>query len=137
MPREGWPAELASRAGVLAVFVGGCGKSKPGWRFQSRTDAHAHRRLGVICFRNESMMRDREVVLHELAHLIDPRGGHTESFRRTLKGLGGTPPPKRRKHEWGERDEQHGVTGGERCAKCGLWRTGRFPHFRYLSNLGT
>ena len=75
---------------MRGVFVGGCVSRGDGSSFRAK--AHAHVRgqwCGWICIRRPDRLRDRQLMLHELAHIISGQG-HTDLWRRTLIALGGT-----------------------------------------------
>jgi hypothetical protein len=89
LPKDHWPIEL-QRPEVKGVFVGGCVARGDGSRFRAK--AHAHSRgehAGWICFLSAKRLECRELILHELAHILTGEG-HTDKWRRELLRLGGT-----------------------------------------------
>lgn len=89
LPREHYPRELQHDS-VAGVFVGGCVSRGDGSRFRAK--AHAHiwgQYCGWICVLSEKRLDCRELILHELAHVIS-RQGHTDKWRRVLLSIGGT-----------------------------------------------
>ena len=93
VPESEWPSELR-HAAVRGVFVGGCVSRGDGSRF--RRKAHAHiddgPHQGWICLLSARRLTARELLLHELAHLV-VRAGHTDEWRAALLALGGTLDP--------------------------------------------
>lgn len=89
LPRRQWP-QLLRHPKVQGVFVGGCVDRGIGYRF--RHMAHAHivgPYLGWICFRSGRHVDRRELLLHELAHVVTQEG-HTRTWREYLLAIGGT-----------------------------------------------
>lgn len=66
--------------------------------FKSDEDAHAHttgcNQTGWICAR--SLTAFRELLIHEIAHLASDQG-HTDSWRKSVRKLGGRVPAAYRK----------------------------------------
>lgn len=88
VPPEGIP-EVLRRPEVAGVFIGGCVARGLGSSF--RAQAHAHtsgEHLGWICIRGWRRLYQRQLLLHELAHVIT-RQGHTDRWRNCLRELGG------------------------------------------------
>lgn len=86
-----WPPELEQGKGVLlGLFVGGCVERGIGSRF--RRQAHAHTQglwKDWICILSAKRLTDRQLLLHELAHIFTGEG-HTNTWRRCLLAFGGT-----------------------------------------------
>ena len=89
---EEWPEELRMHFNdVRGLYVGGCVARGPGSRFRAKAHAHTGgEHQGWLCFLSERRLRDRLLVLHELAHLKAGAVGHTDSWRRVLIEIGGT-----------------------------------------------
>jgi len=99
---EEYPACLMGHNELRCIFVGGCIKGNDA-RFSRKTTnrpialAHCHRsgkHVGTICVPYRSRLRSRELMLHELAHIICAangiRKGHHKHWRRIVRELGGT-----------------------------------------------
>jgi|ERR1700722_3631092 len=93
-----WPACLKDRSEVSGVYVGGCiiGHDARFWRTEDNKHvalAHSHikgKHTGWICVPYKTRLRSKELMLHELAHLIVGRKGHGKMWRKTVKEVGGT-----------------------------------------------
>lgn len=86
-----WPDELLAHKEMLkGVFIGGCIDRGIGSSF--RALAHAHKptstHAGWICLRASRRLYNKDLVLHELAHILQP-GGHTDKWRNKLIEIGG------------------------------------------------
>ena len=85
------PRELQHPA-VKGVFVGGCVERGDGSRFRAKAHAHDSKTdpyCGWLCFLSAKRLSCRELLLHELAHLI-AKAGHVDKWRKVLLDLGGT-----------------------------------------------
>lgn len=90
IPRSQWPPELLRSMAVKGVFVGGCVTRGVGSSFRAKAHAHCHgSHAGWLCFRRADRLRCRELVIHELAHLV-AGAGHTDAWRAAVIKLGGT-----------------------------------------------
>jgi hypothetical protein len=83
--------------GVKGVFVGGCvakGTLTPlGVVIKGDVEAHAHnwrqdQYFGWVCFQAPDLLDDRNLRLHELAHINTPNQGHTAAWRAEMQRLG-------------------------------------------------
>lgn len=91
LPRNDWP-EWLQHGAVRGIYVGGC--VSPIHTLRDRESAHTHIDMGDqhkrwICFKSTVELRDREIGLHELAHVLTGER-HTKRFRDMLVQLGGT-----------------------------------------------
>lgn len=87
--KKDWPIELRHPE-VRGVFVGGCVDRGVGSKFRAKAHAHTGgKNLGWICFRSARWLHVRELLLHELAHIV-VREGHTRRWRAFLLQIGGT-----------------------------------------------
>lgn len=87
--KSDWPTDC-HRPECKGIFVEGCVERGDGSRFRAK--AHAHWLgpfAGWLCFLSARRLEQRELVLHELAHLISP-GGHHDKWRATVLKIGGT-----------------------------------------------
>lgn len=78
---------------VKGIFANGCVQRGEGSRFRAK--AHAHTKgeyKGWICFLSEKRLSSRELLLHEIAHIITNQG-HTDKWRSKLLEIGGTLDP--------------------------------------------
>lgn len=92
LPRDQWPTILQQYPECEGVYVEGCVTRGKGSSF--RASAHAHtegRYADYLCFRGQNLHKPM-LVLHELAHLLQP-GGHTDKWRAKLLEIGGTLDP--------------------------------------------
>jgi hypothetical protein len=88
-----WPECLHGHPKVKGLFIGGCVARGVGSSFRAK--AHAHytgRYFGWICVRRADRVDDRELMLHELAHILTEQG-HTPAWRTRVLELGGTLDP--------------------------------------------
>ncbi len=79
----------------VTLYVGGCGESGRWFRRQ----AHAHNSkkddmYGSVCFLSARRLYNLDgspsnTLKHELAHILSPNRGHSESWAATLRALGG------------------------------------------------
>jgi hypothetical protein len=93
LPRSKYPDVFRRSHALKGVFVGGCVARGDGSRFRAK--AHAHIRgahVGWICFLSAKRLTCRELLIHELAHLIAGHG-HTDHWRSIVLKLGGTLEP--------------------------------------------
>lgn len=92
-----WPACLRGQSKVKGVYVGGCiiGHDKRFYRTEDNQRvalAHAHtkgKHKGFICIPYKSRLRDKRLMLHELAHIM-AGGGHSFKWKHILLSLGGS-----------------------------------------------
>jgi len=90
VPRREWPQELLRSHAIKGVFVGGCVCRGTGSSFRAKAHAHTHAPFkGWLCFRRADRLQCRELVIHELAHLVTGEG-HTDNWRACVVRLGGT-----------------------------------------------
>lgn len=93
LPRDKWPEELLRSFAVKGVYVGGCVCRGVGSSFRAKAHAHFNGAYaGWLCFRRADRLECRELVIHELAHLVCGQG-HTDLWRDTVLRLGGTLDP--------------------------------------------
>lgn len=89
-----WPEDFKKHPlAVKGVFVGGCVKRGDGSRFRAKAHSHDSNSFldfgGWICFLSAKRLTARELVLHELAHILAP-GGHNDKWRAKVLEIGGT-----------------------------------------------
>lgn len=83
------PQELR-RSEVSGVFAGGCVVGGEGSRFRAKAHTHTEGKFnGWVCFLSPKRLACRELVLHELAHVLTTEG-HTDNWRKKLIEIGGT-----------------------------------------------
>lgn len=85
-----WPDCLLGHPKLKGIFTGGCVSRGVGSSFRAK--AHAHwggEWAGWICVRKPERLSDRELMLHELAHILTEKG-HVAEWRERLVALGGT-----------------------------------------------
>jgi hypothetical protein len=74
LDRSDYPKELRHDV-VVGVFVGGCVKRGEGSRFRSKAHTHIKGEFkGWMCVLSAKRLSARELLLHELAHLISGSG---------------------------------------------------------------
>ncbi len=75
---------------LKGIFVGGCIERGDGSSFRAKAHAHTaegqHR--GWICIRSEKRLKQKSLLIHELAHIITG-DGHSDKWRIKVKELGG------------------------------------------------
>lgn len=76
---------ILSDYGVKA-FIGGCHKRGVGSKFRAK--AHAHKDEKIICFRSGLWLHRRELLIHELAHVLTSHS-HDDRWRAKVLELGG------------------------------------------------
>jgi hypothetical protein len=79
-------------ADVQGVYVDNCVENKP---LPKDTLAHAHVQAsddfrGWICFKDRKVMRDINLCLHELAHILSNQYYHNATWRFKFLKLGGS-----------------------------------------------
>ena len=90
LPKSKWPKYLLQFKQLKGISIGKCKVGDP-LRY-----AHAHcgenpKYFGWICFDHEIRVRNRRLVLHEVAHLIAGyKYHHGDVWRRALLKIGGT-----------------------------------------------
>jgi hypothetical protein len=106
--------EALKHEAVKGVAVGECVEGK---KWKKSCTAHAHyagsgREFGGwLCFKGEEGLQNKVVQIHELAHLVAPRG-HGERWRKAVLALGGSleaVPGLLRSYEKRPRRFRHGV----------------------------
>lgn len=91
LPYKMWPDDLRRfPREVAGVFAGGCVARGVGSRFRAKAHAHTSgKRFGWLCFLSAKRLAARELVIHELAHLLAGKG-HDDRWRAKVLELGGT-----------------------------------------------
>lgn len=100
---ENMPEVLREHPELKGVFIGGCVDRGVGSSF--RAQAHAHtsgKNKGWICIRGWRRLYQRQLLLHELAHILTGQG-HTDVWRTRLRQLGGRVPARYRKRKVSKR----------------------------------
>jgi len=93
VPRHAWPECLQGHPKMRGLFTGGCVERGVGSSFRAKAHAHmSGHHFGWICVRKPGRIEDRELMLHELAHILTEQG-HTPAWRERLQELGGTLDP--------------------------------------------
>lgn len=93
LPKSKWPKYLLKFKEIKGISYGKC---KIG---DQLVLGHAHcypnyRGRGWICLRNKSTVRNRLLMLHEVAHLlVGAKNNHNDVWRRALLRIGGTLDP--------------------------------------------
>lgn len=96
--------------GVKGVYVGGCVDRGVG-RLSLKTScpaAHAHNNrrdvhFGWVCFQTPDYFRDKELRLHELAHINTPGHGHDDAWRSEMTRMGQTIWPRYQRRQYKKR----------------------------------
>src|SRR3990167_8955476 len=84
--------DLIFRSGFRGIFYGGCIERKEGSSFRRKAHAHlargkkARNYEGWICYRSAKRLRQINLLIHELAHIVSNEG-HTDKFRQTEKQI--------------------------------------------------
>jgi len=100
MPVAELPKELLTeevfKSGFRGIFVGGCIERKEGSSFRGKAHAHyvkykgKHQKYGGwICIRSAKRLKQKNLLIHELAHIITGQG-HTKKFYECVRRLGGS-----------------------------------------------
>ena len=77
------------KAGFRGIFHGGCIERKEGSSFRAKAHAHIKGNYkGWICFRSAKRLKQKWIVIHELAHVITGHG-HSKKFYQCVRRLGG------------------------------------------------
>jgi hypothetical protein len=103
LPRREWPKCLLPYSEVKEIWVNGCKDGDDDWITPTHyTNAHTHTwatfRGGVICMPHRFLTRSRDLMLHELAHvLVGCHHKHDEIWENKFLQLGGTNHPIWRK----------------------------------------
>lgn len=95
LDKSEWPKEaIKYQDYIKGIFVGGCVTRGDGSRFRAKAHTHYPKSHngGWICFLSAKRLNDPMLVLHEIAHLIEPNGHH-DKWRETLIQIGGTLDP--------------------------------------------
>ncbi len=88
IPRHEWPQLIRETTHILEVHVGQCWEDAT-W-LGSYGCAHVHASKGVLCVANRRMLRVRNLLIHEVAHMYaDATCAHGDSWRRHVVRLGG------------------------------------------------
>jgi hypothetical protein len=96
LPIREWPKCLLPYPQVMEVWVNGCKYGEDNWITDTHfTNAHTHTWInapvGVICMPYRFLTRSRDLMLHELAHvLVGCHHGHDEVWESKFLQLGGT-----------------------------------------------
>jgi hypothetical protein len=98
LPRRKWPRYLLKHKEVKGICVGKCVARKPKETETVLADANAHAHLigsysGWICVLKPEGLRNRSLMLHELAHVLTG-GNHSLAFLAKLEELHGGKLPK-------------------------------------------
>ena len=92
--RKDFPACVQSFEVLRGICVGGC--IDPSGTID-HCGAHAHVDTGIysgwICLSFKYQLREKQVLLHEVAHLLVPYTGHSKIWRNKVKEIGGTIKP--------------------------------------------
>jgi hypothetical protein len=95
LPKSQWPKYLLKFKEIKGISYGKCKVDKKTF---SDHAAHAHCgpyiHNGWICVRSKALIRNRLMMLHEVAHLlVNYKYGHNDTWRKTLLRIGGTLDP--------------------------------------------
>jgi hypothetical protein len=100
IPRKQWPKYLHSFKELKGIYTGGGCVNDKNFSWANKDGsfilAHAHCypddiHRGWVCLGFKSRIRNRFLMLHEVAHLIAGYGhGHNDKWRRILLKIGGT-----------------------------------------------
>lgn len=87
--KKDWPQFLRIIPELKGIYYGGCiaGLNEP-----KDVLGHAHYQgihTGWICVRSKMLLKDHQLLRHEVAHLIAPDDGHDDKWRAVVKKLGG------------------------------------------------
>jgi len=75
----------------IRIFVNGCVERGEGSRFRAKAHAHVDgKNKGWVCFLSVKRLFSKELCLHEAAHIVYGRKGHTDGWRACLLEMGGT-----------------------------------------------
>ena len=85
------------KAGFRGIFVGGCIERKEGSSFRAMAHAHWVRNKkgelmpygGWICIRSAKRAKQKNLLIHEVAHIITGEG-HSRKFYECVRRLGGS-----------------------------------------------
>lgn len=89
---------------VRKICVGGCYRGEENYIVDGeKFFAHAHvikaeyclrpeydEFRGVICLKHKFLLRNKNLLLHEVAHLLTPHDSHGKDWKETLLKIGGT-----------------------------------------------
>jgi len=86
---------------LRGLFVGGCVERGEGSSFRARAHAHnfpGRQMYGWVCVRsvkrvglvseNGVVIKPSRLLWHEYAHILTPKHGHDDTWRRTMRALG-------------------------------------------------
>lgn len=107
LPPDEYPVCLAPYKGIIRVYVGGCvrgpARAKRFYRSEDNKHiafAHTHCKAygrSWLCVPYKSRLRSKELMLHELAHVLSKREGHARGhhkhWRSIVRELGGELAP--------------------------------------------
>lgn len=91
LSRNKLPSFLTTHPEFQGVFYGECiGHEIP----SQETVGHAHTNpddpnYGWICISRKTLTKDKQLLRHELAHILAPAGGHDDAWRKMVIKLGG------------------------------------------------
>ena len=108
-PKKAWPKYLRQFPELRFISVGACRYS---WEWNDSNGikelAHAHssraRRdrafFGTICLRKASLLDCRDLMIHEVCHLLEGADNHDDKWRQWVLAYGGTLSPFRIGCSW-------------------------------------
>ena len=93
--KKRWPKYLRQFSELKFISIGEC---RYGWPLGLNEDAHAHgSRLkrdnhcfGTICLRRPEYLNHRNIMIHEVCHLMFGSYGHNDKWREWVLAYGGT-----------------------------------------------
>lgn len=94
--RQSFPACIRSFDVLQGICVGGCINSSDSIIKQGAAHAHADKNddyHGWICLRFKYQLKEKFVLLHEVAHLLVPDSHHGKPWRQKVVEIGGTIKP--------------------------------------------
>lgn len=92
--RENFPFCIRSYSELQGICIGKC--INPRGSMDSAAHAHsAGRYAGWICLRFKYQLREKYLLLHEIAHLLTPGHDHSKTWRDMVLKIGGKITPVR------------------------------------------